>query len=73
MRECIPLVEGIAWSRIYALSSPMTLLCLTDHHALQFTANVDRGSLSSTQFASVADVRFELRWIPGRRSRAADS
>ena len=72
MRECIALVEGIAWSRIYALSSPMTLLCLTDHHALQFMANVDRGSLSSTQFASVADVRFEVRWIPGRRNRAAD-
>jgi hypothetical protein len=72
MRECIALVEGIAWSRIYALSSPLPLLCLTDHHALQFMAHIDKGSLSASRFAAVGDVNYEVRWIPGRRNNAAD-
>ena len=71
-RECLGVLMGIAKARVYALSSPFTLVVKTDQKSLIFCSKIRKGSLSTFRLASVADVNFRLEWIPGADNVVAD-
>lgn len=72
-REALILLWSLQKCRPYIQSSPHITLVYTDAHSLQYVQASTRSALSSRLLAKVADLRFEIRHIPGVDNVVADA